>query len=208
MFNDIWGCGTWSVIDFYGEKKPVFYIQKAAFKPVHAFYYYDGKNVNLCVCNDKLSSVSLKLTYAHKSINGDVYFEKAENITVPAGGKRIVKNISFDRAIKNAYLVTEISGDEEDKSVYFYDLWKDKPFVSDIEVKKEKTGEKEFKIKIRAKKFARLVFIDTPYETNPEISENYFDMEAGEEREITVKTATPISVNDITVKTYADLWEE
>lgn len=208
MFNDIWGCGTWSVIDFYGEKKPVFYIQKAAFKPVHTFFYYGGKTVNLCVCNDNLSSVSLKLTYAHKSLNGEVYFEKTENITVPAGGKYIVKNILFDSSVKNAYLNAEISGGEEDKSIYFYDLWKNKPFVSDIAVEKEKTGEKEFKIKIRAKKFARLVFIDTPYETNPEISDNYFDMEAGEEREITVKTANNINEQDITLKTYADLWEE
>ncbi len=33
-------------------------------------------------------------------------------------------------------------------------------------------------------------------------------MEAGEEREITVKTANDINEQDITLKTYADLWEE
>ena len=52
------------------------------------------------------------------------------------------------------------------------------------------------------------MFIDTPFEADPVISDNYFDMEAGEEREITVKAANDINEKDITVKTYADLWEE
>ena len=206
MFNDIWGCGTWSVIDFYGEKKPVFYIQKAAFRPVHAFYAYSEKTVNLYVCNDRLTPVDLTLFYAQKGLDGKVYREKTEKITVPAGGKYVRKAVGFDPSVKNAYLVAEITGDEEDKSVYFYDLWKDKTFVTDISVEKEKTGENEFSLKIRAGKFARLVFIDTPYRANPVISDNYFDMEQGDERTITVKTAVPVSAEEITVKTYADLW--
>lgn len=205
MFNDIWGCGTWSVIDFYGEKKPAFYAQKAAFKPVHAFYVFDGKSVVLCVCNDKLSAVNLTVKYGQKDLGGRAYFEKSEKINVPAGGTKKI-GVAFDCNVKNAYLFVEIFGDDWDKSIYFYDLWKDKDFVSDIIVSKKELSETEFSLKIKAKKFARAVFIDTPYELRPVISDNYFDMEAGEEREIIVKTAKKAGTDEITVKTFADMW--
>lgn len=205
MFNDIWGCGTWSVIDFYGEKKPAFYAQKAAFKPVHAFYVFNGENVDICVCNDKLSAVNLTVNYGQKDLGGRTYFEKSEAITVSAGGTKKI-GVAFDGSVKNAYLFVEIFGDDWDKSIYFCDLWKDKNFVSDIIVLKKELSETEFSFKIKAKKFARAVFIDTPYELRPVISDNYFDMEAGEEREITVKTAKPACADDITVKTFADMW--
>lgn len=207
MYNDIWGCGTWSVIDFYGEKKPVFYIQKATFKPVHVFFVYNGKKVSLCVCNDKREKISLKLSFGHKNLSGTTYFKQEKNIEVANNGI-YREDICFDKTVQQGYLFAEISGDESEKSVYFYSLWKDLPFESDITVEKEQINPLDFKLTVCANKFARLVFIDTPYEADPIISDNYFDMEQGDKRTIFVKTKVPIKACDVVVKTYADLWDE
>ena len=64
--------------------------------------------------------------------------------------------------------------------------------LPEIEVKKEKTGEKEFKIKIRAKKFARLVFIDTQIETP----------ESGAEFAVYLKSAGSYEVAEDTERDY------
>lgn len=51
------------------------------------------------------------------------------------------------------------------------------------------------------------MFIDLPF-GEVVLDDNYFDMEKGDERVVTVKADFPINKSDITVKTFADEWSE
>lgn len=207
MYNDIWGCGTWSVIDFYGEKKPVFYIQKAAFKPVHAFYWYNGKDTVLSIANDLRRDVEVLLIAYASDTNGNRENKSSKKITVKANS--VYSDIVSFNIPDNKYLVSEISGkDIRDKSIYFPKLWKDFDFATDITVQAKQKSENEVELYIKANKFARTVFIDTPYGGEVIIEDNYFDMEKGDERKITLQAKFPLNKDSISVKTFADVWDD
>ncbi len=86
MFVDCWPSITWSVIDYYGEKKKGFYTLKNAYQPVYVSlrmrqtkYFPDGKlNFDLWIINDLLESfdnLSLRI-YFDETIIHQIYYLK------------------------------------------------------------------------------------------------------------------------------------
>ncbi len=209
MYNDIWGCGTWSVVDFYGEKKPVFYIQKAAFAPVHVFFWFDGENTDLSVANDLRRDITLSLCTGQRTVSGLNLGSETSEIAVAANSVYTRRGIKIKQSREKAYLFAEISGDGiSDKSIYFYDLWQGAEWKSDLTVRAEQVTERSVRLNIKANEFARLVFIDTPYGGDVEISDDYFDMEKGDERVVTLSAEFPIDASAVSVKTFADEWDD
>ena len=209
MYNDIWGCGTWSVIDFYGEKKPAFYIQKSAFAPVHVFYWFDGKITNLSIANDLRRDITVSLKGGQRTVGGKTLISSAEKITVAANSVYTRYGVRIEQSTEKSYLFAEIIGDGiSDKSIYFYDLWQGAEWKSDLCVKAEQISEKSVRLTVTANEFARLVFIDTPYGGGVVISDDYFDMEKGDKRVITLSADFPIDANAVGVKTFADEWDD
>ena len=80
-------------------------------------------------------------------------------------------------------------------------------FVSDLTVKKERVNDCSIRLKIKANRFAKCVFVDIPGVVT-DITDNYFDMEKGDERTVVVSSASPISRADVKVMTFADVWED
>ena len=209
MYNDIWGCGTWSVVDFYGEKKPAFYAQKSAFKPVHVFFWFDGEKINLSVANDFRRKMTLSLSFGQRNIAGDLCSHFAKTLEVNENSVCTIEGIDISENVEYGYLFAEISGgDVWDKSVYFYDLWKDIPWKTDLAVERKRVNEGEVILTIKAKEFARMVFIDTPDNRGVTMEDNYFDMEKGETRNIRVFSKKALEEETITVKTFADEWTD
>lgn len=200
MYNDIWGCGTWSVIDKYLERKPVYFAQKRAFQPfvITLTREEDGYFAN--VVNDTDSSFAGVLKVEDKTFDG-----------------RSIKSFSFEiamqpRSVKKVLLPQGIRGGDylllqtgEYKTIYLPDDQSKLGFVSDLAIKKEKINEFSIRIKIKANAFAKSVFIDVPCVVS-DITDNYFDMEAGEERVIVISCFSAINKTDVTVLTYADEW--
>ncbi|MBR2402752.1 MAG: glycoside hydrolase family 2 protein, partial [Lachnospiraceae bacterium] len=52
MFNDIWPTGTWSVIDYYLDKKPAYYVMRRSFVPQMLALLRVGDDYFLCCAND------------------------------------------------------------------------------------------------------------------------------------------------------------
>jgi len=205
MFNDIWGCGTWSVVDFYGEKKPVFYAQKAAFKPVCAAFWYDGENTRLSVFNDTAENAKLTVNYGQRLIGGETVYVKTAEIEVNKNSVYHFGAVDVADAAES-YLFVTLGG--KDKNIYFPRLWKGFDFKTSLTVNKENVSETEVKITVTANEFARKIFIDSPDNCGLVYEDNYFDMEKGETREITVKAERKLSAEEFTVKTYADVWDD
>jgi hypothetical protein len=162
----------------------------------------DGYFAN--VINDTKDKLNGILVVKLKTLDGTVRFFEEFNISLAAFSQTAVK-INFDDTVKNSYLTAEINGL---KTIYFYDLWKDKVFVTDITVEKKITGEKKAEIKITANKFSRFTAIEFPDGHFVNISDNYFDIEKGDTVTVFAESDKPFITEDIKVLTFADDWKE
>lgn len=203
MFNDTWGNATWAIVDYYLEKKPAYYAMKRAGKrrSLGVVYRKDGYFISLV--NDTKESWTGTLRFAHEGLDGTQYILQESEQTLAPFEQKLVP-IRFDDTIKNAYLYAKM-GDIYD--VYFYDFWQDKCFETDIRVSKCVQG-KSADVTIQANKFARMVFIDLPEGVQVDMEDNYFDLPAGQTRTIRLTADREISVDEITVKTFAEEWTE
>lgn len=206
MYNDIWGCGTWSVIDCYFEKKPAMYAMKRAFAPVYICFTQDNDGTYINLLNDTEEIVSGKVVCRAKTLDGELVAEASGTLRAEKdGGDRFLMDLKG-----GDYWTAEVSlkNGKQLKTIYFPSLWKDKNFESELQYEIIKLSEKECEIKIKADKFARTVFIDTSDNVGVEYSDNFFDMEKGDEITVTIKSERPLCAEDVTVKTFADQWSE
>ena len=111
---------------------------------------------------------------------------------------------------KGDYLVAEFIGEngESARTIYFHELWHGKEFVSDISYGVEDKGENVYEVNIKANSFARTVLVDYPCSEGLIYSDNFFDLDFGEEKTVVIKSEKPLDISKITVKTFADVWED
>ena len=202
MYNDIWGCGTWSIIDKYFERKPAYFAQKRAFEPVLVNLTKESDGYYANFVNDASEPICGILKVEDKFFDGSVATSVEFECDI---GAYSVKKFKLPSAIRSAdYLVLQLG---EYKAIYLQDDQSSAVYESDLTVKKERLNDNSIKVKIKANKFAKCVFVDIPWVVG-DITDNYFDMEKGEERVITVVSQTELSKSDIKVLTFADLWGE
>jgi len=211
MFSDIWPSGTWAIVDYYLIPKAAYYASKRAFKPVTPIITKIKETVGLYVVNDTLSDVSGVLTLKYTDVDGNIHAIKTINVTARANASTFVE--ALDGMIEYGtqhILVAEFdANNEKTKTFYYPDLWKDVQWKEpELDVKIERCCDKCATITITAKSaFARMVNILTPDLANTSFSDNFFDMEKGETRVITVKAAEAFDTADIAVKTWLDEWD-
>lgn len=207
MYNDIWGCGTWSLIDFYGEKKPVYYAMKRLFAPVYVCFAEHTDGLKLSVCNDTQETIEGELVWTEKTMDGGVVARNVAQVRVPRDG---VVGVPVAYQGVGAYMSAEFLGKDgrKNKTIYFPKLWKELPFVSDVAYELRENEGGRYALKLRANAFARTVFLDYADNTGIVYSDNFFDMEKGEERLILIETSKAIDFARFRVRTFADVWED
>lgn len=207
MFNDTWGTGTWSLIDYYGEKKPSYFAMKRSAKRRNIFFVLLRDGVYLVAVNDQADVFSEQVVISQCAVEGKVLFSKIIKLAVPAFGIASYK-IEYNGAEKKGYLYAK-AGELDD--VYFYDLWKNIEFRSDLQIvswNSEKEAEGYcITVEIKAYSFARAVFLDVAGSELADFSDNYFDLPAGENKKIIIHTPLALDKKDMTIKTFADVWD-
>ena len=206
MYNDNWGCGTWAIVDYYFEKKPVIYRVKRAFGNVYASATVKKDGTYAFVANDLGVKIEGVLTIEAKTLGGDVVNRKELTLSV---GPREVENVPVEFAFDGDYISVGFTSDDiGSKSLFFRKQWKNLKFVSSLLTKIEKTDDYSVKVTVTAKEFAKNVFIDYPSNDGIVYSDNFFDMEKGEVKEVQITGYKPINGQFITIKTFADEWED
>ena len=203
MFNDIWGNSTWALVDYYLEKKPAYYAMKRTGKRQGLGIVYRKDGYFISIVNDHKTEWSGTLAFSHQSIDGQLYDKFEQMLTLPPFSQRLIP-IAFDGTIKDSFLYVEFSGAYD---VYFYDMWKDKRFKTDLTVNKQVKGNIA-NVTIKANEFARMLFIDLPDGVLCDMEDNYFDLPKGKQRTIRIVADREISERDISIKTFADEWSE
>ncbi|MBQ9709392.1 MAG: hypothetical protein IJV67_02080 [Clostridia bacterium] len=202
MYNDIWGCGTWSLIDKYFERKPAYFAQKRAFSPFVLNLSREEEGYFANIVNDTDEPFSGELKAEAKTFDGTVVKVFTKSVEVLS---RVVLKVLLPDGMRGAdYLLLKAG---EHKAIYLPDDQSTLTFESDLTVKRERVNENCIRVKIKANSFARCVFVDIPGIV-ADITDNYFDMEKGDERNITVSSLSELSRSDVSVMTYADVWED
>ena len=209
MYNDTWGCGTWSVVDYYMERKPAYYYQKRAYAKLVVFFVEEDGKTFVCVANDTDKEINGVLTYLNKTLDGGGIDGNGVNVQVsPCSVERFPITVHPEAVYCSASIITEDG--EATKTKYFPKGW-DYPFKTDIRVQISEQidkGEFVYVVSLYADEYARVVFIDTPNNYNVTYSDNFFDMEKGNRVDVTLRSKERIDVSTISVKTFADEWKD
>ncbi len=194
QLNDCWPAPSWSSIDYFGRWKVLQYEARRFYAPVLVSALEKGTKVALSVTNDTGNSVSGILSWELRTQEGEKKTAGSLKITVPAFASRQCSEADFEK-----YLPTE----KDRRSSYLrYGLASGgKPagggtvlFVppkyfsfTNPHLRVSAVEEKDrFLVKISAQAFARFVELDLK-DADAVFSDNYFDLSAGEEREISVR---------------------
>ena len=202
MFSDIWPSGSWATIDYYSEPKHVMYQMRKSYAPVLVTFVRSGDgNTRLVIVNDTTNAVNLKVTYGTKTIAGGILSEKTIEVRVEKA--TAYKEVVDDKLVSGIYLYAYYDGDVRGENLYSDDFWRNIRFESDYTYKIEKTDERTAKITVKANKFAKQVFVSANDNFKYLYSDNYFDVEAGREKTITVTSEDEIDENAFTVTDFA-----
>jgi hypothetical protein len=192
------------------EKKPAYYAMKRAGKrrAVSVTYKRDGYYLN--VINDTDRRLTAQVVFWHRTLGGEIIAKHTYKANVAPFAQTAFK-LEFDKNVKQSFLYAELNenGVPVDDTVYFFDLWKDKRFKTDLRVEKNVAEDGlSATVKLTADSFARTVFIDLPQGLAANLSDNYFDLIKGGAKVVSVSADKPFKAEDIIIKTFADDWEE
>lgn len=201
MYSDTWPSGSLSVVDYYCEPKHVYYQMKRSYEPLLVtFTQNPEKKTVLSVVNDLQEAVSGELEYGLKTLAGTVCWSQKVQISVPENGV-YSREITEDFSQSNTYLyVKGVLNGHEVSNVYSHTMWRDCQFESDYTYHGEET-ETGLVVTVKANQFAKGVTLKLPENEKYTYSDNYFDLEAGEEKTIYIQGRA--SVNDLVVTDFA-----
>ena len=204
MYSEIWPSGTWAVIDYYTEPKQAYYQMKKSFEPVLMSFFYrqDGKTVLFGV-NDTLTGKKVAFTYGQKDMQGKVLWSETGE-TVLSTEDAFMLAIERDIAVRNTYLFVSYTVDGKNTTtLYSYDFWSSAQIQSDYTVELKQVDEYTIHATVKANSLAKSVFITLPENYKCNYSDNYIDVEAGEEKTVVITSKEKIAVSEVRVSDLA-----
>ncbi len=193
QLNDCWPVASWSSIDYYGRWKALHYSAKRFYAPVLISVCEDGCGAEIHVTNDNTKAFSGHMTWAIKDTSGKEVACGQKDICVEPLSDLLAEQCSYaplseGEARRKLYLEYRLSKDGRYVSggnAYFtpikhFDLTE--PGLK-VQVRKEEDG---LCLAVSAESLA--VYVALAIEGADVIFEdNYFDLSAGETREVRVK---------------------
>lgn len=209
MFSDIWPCGTWAMIDYYMEPKPAYYAAKKAFEPFRPIITQKSKGIVLSVVNDTMSEQEADLVYGQKKLDGQIIWQKEYKQTVCENCVVEVDLMPYESA-EDSYLFCSMKNGIN--TTFFPGLWRDVQWPEpglkvSVDYIINNNGTYEASLRIKSDKYARMVKIDVN-NTDAEFSDNFFDIEAREEKRVVIKSGRSFSAEDIRISHWLSEWTD
>ena len=204
MYCEIWPSSSWATINYYTEPKQVYYAMKKAYRPIHFTFVQNKKGeTELVGLNDTLRDVDVSVEYGVKDFAGNVLWSENQNWTLntclPA--KALMEK---DYKKENTYLFVKYTVEGKTfTNVYSWNMWSTAKFESDFVAKKSLLDANTASVKICANRFAKSVFLHFPNNYKYTFSDNYCDVEAGEEVEVIITSNEKINLNELICEDFA-----
>ncbi|MDA3812015.1 MAG: glycoside hydrolase family 2 protein [Spirochaetaceae bacterium] len=191
--NDNWPVASWSSIDYYGRWKALHYAAKRSYDNVLVSCDGDDKSAAFHLSNEGKDIVSGKLEWKLFSLTGEIIDQGSVEVTANPFSSKLIEKRDFSEELKDnknreiylSYVFTESNGKSHRNSHYFapfkyLDL--QNPALSVIVSDKGN----QFAFTVNSKKPSLFVELDFK-EMDAVFSDNYFSMDGGETRTITIE---------------------
>ena len=189
QLNDCWPVLSWSIVDYYGFGKAGYFYTKRVYAPVLAsFKEQNDGSVELWISNDTLDDVTDTLTIRSGSFAGGTVWEERCQIQVAANSSEIVWRGEAGKIEggPDKYLSVHSATDLCPANRHFFHPIKDlrrRPAQPAVMITQQ--SEHELHVHLHATGYTFFLHLSVPDE-HTQFSDNYFDLEAGESRDIIV----------------------
>jgi beta-mannosidase len=232
MFSDSWPTGSWAVVDWYGLPKAAYYAAKRAARPLQVGWKVrpDENGWQLFACNDALRAFSGTLRFGEETVAGARKWTRVLDVSIPANASTLLAEIAAKEFSGSAdsFLFAELDcGNEKRGDVFFPNFWKDIPWpepglrVDGFKILSENKGagtacfqaleRYEVDVSLTTERFARCVHLEGINEGCADgapvyVSDEFFDLRAGETRTIRLKSAAPVRTENIKAVHWLEEW--
>jgi beta-mannosidase len=188
QLDDCWPGLSWSLVDYHGFRKAAWWALRRAYAPVLASFRDDDGAIELWVTNDTRGDVEDAARVRLATFAGETVTEKAIDVHVGAGESRRVRRWEPGtlEAGPDRYLRVEARAGAFAPNRWFFAAIKDlarEPATVEHDATTGPDG--ELRVRVRADRYAYFVHLGLTDE-HAEASDDYFELEAGEERTMTV----------------------
>ena len=199
MYNDIWPSGTWSVVDYYLEPKQAYYQMRRSFQSIYASFFEDEDgDTRVFIVNDTLKSVKCDLVVYEKTYDGDVIYSETFKDVKVDNSKSLSCKLNH-KVNKEHYLVVEYLSH---KTIYSPDMYKMKKFDSDFTYNTKVIDKNNVEVIIKVNSFVKSLFIHFKDNYLYKYSDNYLDLEKGDEVVIRISSEKDINVKEMILESY------
>jgi beta-mannosidase len=189
QLNDCWPGLSWSVLDYYGFGKASYFYLKRAYSPVLAsFKALDNGGIELWITNATLRRVHDQISVRLSSFSHEHVWEETELVSVPAQRSQRIATWDLSQLTSDArHFLSVRSGtmvfpQNRHFFVSIQNLQRPVPApVTTITA----ISYHQLQVTVHADAYAYFVHARVPYETS-RFSDNYVDIEPGEQRTITI----------------------
>ena len=190
QLNDCWPGLSWSVLDYHGFGKAGYYYARRAYAPVLAsFKALPDGGVELWITNDTLSAVEDDPKVRLATFAGETVWEDNVPVRVPANASRPVARWDRVDGAADRYLSVRSGRRLFPANRHFFGAIKDlRREPAEPTVRFEPAGDNELRVRLWAPAYAYFVHLEVADEAS-RLSDNFFDLEPGEKREISVANA-------------------
>ncbi|MHA1341841.1 MAG: beta-mannosidase [Promethearchaeota archaeon] len=196
QLNDCWPVASWSSIDYFGRWKALHYFAKRFYANIFPSVLESKKIAELWVTNDSINDFQGELEWRLYTSKGKLIINKKEKINIPCCSSVKINQFKPKSIIKKqkemSQLIIFYSLEKQEETIYkgfrlFNHPKKFKLYNPNLKFEiKEKGENNQIKIEISSTNIALYVFIDSD-KYDFIASDNFFAMEPGEKREVTIK---------------------
>ena len=206
QLNDCWPVQSWSVLDYYENGKAGYYYLKRVFSPVLAsFREMPGGGAELWITNDTLAPIRETVRVRLGRFDGEEIRSEQIALDIPANSSRPVRTWGADNLASgdDRYLSVCSATETFPANRHFFTAIKDldrQPATLEMTAKAGSDGELAVTVAAPAGAYGYFVHLATP-QAGTVYSDNYFDLEPGGSRTITVRNNhQPIAPTDLTLR--------
>jgi len=217
QLNDCWPVASWSSLDYYGRWKALHYYAKRFYHPVFPSVKEDAASVEFWVSNDLRTSQKLQFEWKIYKSNGNVEKHGSfDSEIAPCSSMKLgmVDISDLNQSDKNLsdyviFFVLRYQNLEGEQEFHGFRLFsapkkfqlKDPNIHWELnECYCEDTNEKDYELKITAKQISLYVHVDSK-KFDFMASDNYFSLEPGETRIISLKNLRLVYSSEHAYKT-------
>ncbi len=185
QLNDCWPAVSWSAIDYYKNKKALYYFSKKAFEKLLISGEITQNELKVFVVSDSLIDFDAHLQIQTKDFKGNIIFSEEKPVQIKANTSKIYANIALHTLFKNNSAenifceIKLLKGKEilGSKIIYFCKTGDLQLSPAKPKIVTTQKSDKERIIQISSDVLLKNIYLDAG--ADAEFSDNFFDVLPG-----------------------------